>query len=341
MLTLTNLLTPYVQRVEAEMRHMIPSLNQHRPFFGQIHYHLGWANSAFEAETQRGGKRVRATFCLMAAEAFCGHIEPALSAAVAFELLHEFTLIHDDIEDGDRSRRHRPTLWTIVGIPQAINAGDGLFSLAQQALLHSQTRNIPAERVLDAQQRFNAAVLKICLGQHLDMAFESRCTVSPDEYLEMISGKTAALLACSGEVGALLAGAEEDDIAAMREIGESAGLAFQMCDDLLGIWGDPTRTGKPVGADIRAKKKSLPVAYALNQPNSDALHALYATPLSKESQIAEATRLIEATGARDYVIELARQQEQRALAHLSHLSAPPERLAPLRQLVQKLTQRDY
>ena len=341
MLTLTNLLAPYVQRVETEMRHMIPSLNQHRPFFGQIHYHLGWANSAFEAETQRGGKRVRATFCLMAAEAFSGKIEPALSAAVAFELLHEFTLIHDDIEDGDRSRRHRPTLWTIVGIPQAINTGDGLFTLAQQALLHSQTRGIPAEWVLDAQQRFNAAVLKICLGQHLDMAFESRCTISPDEYLEMINGKTAALLACCGEVGALLAGAKEEDVAAVHEIGEAAGLAFQMCDDLLGIWGDPKRTGKPVGADIRAKKKSLPVTYALNQPNSDALHALYAAPLTKECQIAEATRLIEATGARDYVIELARQQEQRALARLSDLSAPAERLVPLRQLVKKLTHRDY
>ena len=99
MLKLIDLLTPYVHRVEAEMRHMIPSLNQHRPFFGQIHYHLGWANTAFEAETQRGGKRVRATFCLMAAEAFSGSTESALSAAVAIELLHEFTLIHDDIED--------------------------------------------------------------------------------------------------------------------------------------------------------------------------------------------------------------------------------------------------
>ncbi len=341
MLTLTTLLTPYVQRVETEMRNLIPSLNQHRAFFGQIHYHLGWANAEFEADKQRGGKRVRAAFCLMAAEAFSGHIEPALSAAVALELLHEFTLIHDDIEDGDRSRRHRPTLWTIVGIPQAINAGDGLFTLAQQALLHSQTRNIPAQRVLDAQQRFNAAVLKICVGQHLDMAFEDRLDVSPDEYLEMIGGKTAALLACSGEIGALLAGANENDVAKIYEIGEAIGLAFQMCDDLLGIWGDSRRTGKPVGADIRAKKKSLPVVYALSQPESDTLRAMYAAPLNEDKQVAEASRLIEATGARDYVIELARQQEKRALTSLTQLNLPAEQLAPLRHLVEMLTRRDY
>ena len=341
MIKLRDLLTPYVTCVEAEIRELIPALNEHRAFFGQIHYHLGWANTAFEAQRQRTGKRVRAAFCLMACEAFRGTVEPALSAAVAIELLHEFTLIHDDIEDGDRSRRHRPTLWTIVGIPQAINAGDGLFALAQQALLHSHTRGIRAETVLDAQLRFNDAVLKICLGQHLDMAFETRGSVSPDEYLDMIKGKTATLLAFAGEVGALLAGADEQNVSALRETGEAMGLGFQMRDDLLGIWGDPARTGKPVGADIRAKKKSLPVTYALSQPDSDALRALYAGALTEDAQVAQATRLIEATGAKEYVIQLAREQEQRAIDMLSRVTVPQKTIAPLRQLVEMLTHRDY
>lgn len=341
MIKLRNVLTPYATQVETEMQRLIPTLNEHRPFFGQIHYHLGWANANYDPEKHAGGKRVRAAFCLMVCEAFTGSIERALSAAAATEFLHEFTLIHDDIQDGDRSRRHRPTLWTIVGARQAINAGDGLFALAQQAMLHSHTRGVPAEIVLRTQQRFNEAMVHLCIGQHLDMDFEDRSAVTPEEYLTMIDGKTAALLAFAGEAGALMAGADERSILAFRQTGRAVGLAFQMLDDILGIWGDPAKTGKPVGADIRAKKKSFPVAYALSQPASEELRALYAAPIEQESQVLQARRLIETTGARDYVLRCANEQKEQAFEALAQVALPREAMKTIYQLVELLVTRSY
>lgn len=341
MTTLPQLLAPYASAVEAAMRDLIPPLSAHPSFYHQLHYHLGWSDLEGNALSLPGGKRVRAALCLMACETLGGTQAQGLPAAAAVELLHEFSLIHDDIQDQDRARRHRPTLWTLVGEAQAINAGDGLFALAQQALLSSTSEGIAAEKVLHAQRRFNETAVALCIGQHLDMSFETRAVIAPEEYLEMIRGKTATLLAFACEVGALLAGAEAESIRALHEMGEALGLAFQMRDDLLGLWGDPELTGKPVGADIRARKKSLPVAYALSQPQSEQLRALYAGPLSESAQIQEARRLIEATGAREYATQLAEQQAQRAHEALAHVQAKAEALAPLQQLVTHLTHRDY
>jgi geranylgeranyl diphosphate synthase, type I len=341
MATLGNLLAPYAERVEEEMRRALPPLDLRPSFFGQIYYHLGWADQAYKPEVHSGGKRVRAAFCLMACEAASGDADAALPAAAAVELLHEFSLIHDDIVDGDRMRRHRPALWTLVGQPQAINTGDGLFALAQQALLCSKERGVPATRILDMQARFNETAVALCVGQHLDMSFEKRDIVSPEEYLEMILGKTAALLAFAGEAGAAMGGANEDTIRAFHQLGEALGLAFQMRDDLLGLWGDPRQTGKPVGADIRAKKKSLPVVYALSRPGSEPLRALYAVDFMDDIQVEEANRLIKATGARDYVTQLAREQAERATSTLEQIDAPAASLAPLRQLVGLLVHREH
>jgi geranylgeranyl diphosphate synthase, type I len=341
MTTLGDLLGPYVARVEEEMRRALPPLDARPSFFGQIYYHLGWANQAYEPEASSGGKRVRAAFCLMACEAVSGGPAAALPAAAAIEFLHEFSLIHDDIVDGDRTRRHRPALWTLVGQSQAINTGDGLFALAQQALLRSRARGVPAARVLDAQARFNETAVELCVGQHLDMSFEKREIVSPEEYLVMIQGKTAALLAFAGEAGAAMGGADEDSTGAFYQLGEALGLAFQMRDDLLGLWGDSRQTGKPVGADIRAKKKSLPVVYALSRPGSERLRALYATDPMDDSQVAEANQLIEATGARDFVTRLANEQAERAITLLEQIDVPAASLAPLRQLVNLLVHREH
>lgn len=340
MTTLNDLLAPYAARVEREMRSLMPPLEEMPTFFRQIYYHLGWANERYEREDGPTGKRVRAAFCLMCCEALTGSAERALAAAAAIEFLHEFSLIHDDIEDGDRLRRHRPTLWTRVGAPQAINAGDGLFALAQTTLLRSAERGVPAETVLHAQRRFNEVAVQLCIGQHLDMGFEQREAVTPDDYLTMIRGKTVALLAFAGEAGARMAGTDEPTASALHAVGEAMGLAFQMRDDLLGLWGEAHRTGKPVGADIRAKKKSLPVAYALSQPESDKLRALYAASITDDATVAEALRLIEATGAREYVTALIDEQETHAAAMLQHVPSPPDALARLQRLVELLSHRD-
>lgn len=340
MSALSELLEPYVEQVEAAMRDTVPPLGRH-DFMRLLHYHLGWSTIEGEPSDRPSGKRVRSALCLMLGEALGATRPQLMPAAVAVELLHEFSLIHDDIEDGDRTRRHQPTLWTLVGQPQAINAGDGLFAIAQQALLVCAEQGVPAGRVLEAQRRFNETAVQLCIGQFLDMGFERRDAVTPDEYIEMIGGKTGALIAFAGEVAALLAGADEPTIAAARAYSEAMGLAFQMHDDILGIWGDPEATGKPVGADIRAKKKSLPVAYALSQQQSDRLRALYAADLADEAQVKEARDLIVAAGGREFTQRHAAQQEQRARDALAQLPIPTERRAPLTLLLDLLAGRGH
>lgn len=340
-MSLTALLTPYANATVAKLRQVVPAIEAQPNFYGQVHYHLGWATADYQPTETPSGKRIRSAFCLMACELFADDFQPAVAAAAAIELLHDFSLVHDDIEDGDRTRRHRPTLWTLVGQPQAINAGDGLFALAQLALLQSTEAGVPAERVVQAQKRLNESALALCIGQYLDMSFEKREMVTPDEYIEMIRGKTATLLAFSGEVGGLMGGADEATTRQFYEMGEAMGLAFQMRDDLLGIWGDPAITGKPVGADIRAKKKSLPVAYALTHDESGELQALYRNSLRGKAKVERARHLIEATGAYEVVATRAAAYEAKAVAILTSLNMPEAKLRPLQALADELAQRTY
>lgn len=336
-----ELLRPYVAQIEQALRDYVPPLDRRPSFFGQLHYHLGWAGRDFSPESHPGGKRIRSAMTLMVCEAFAGTWQPAVPAAVAVELLHEFSLIHDDIEDRDVSRRHRPALWTVVGEAQAINAGDGLFALAQIALLRSREHGWPADRVLEAMRRFNETAVALCVGQHLDMSFEQTEVVEPEHYLEMVDGKTAALLSFAAAVGALAAGAPTEQVDRTASFARHLGLGFQMRDDLLGLWGDSRRTGKPVGADIAARKKSLPVLFALAQPESARLRALYAGPLDSANAIAEASALILASGAKDYVEQVAARHEAEAREILDQLDLAAGRAGVLHRLADSLAMRDY
>ncbi|GAP64569.1 geranylgeranyl diphosphate synthase, type I [Ardenticatena maritima] len=300
--TIRDLVAPYVPDIEAAMRRYVPPIEgEGAAMFGMLHYHLGWADETFRPARQPTGKRVRAALVLMSAEGLGVPRERALPAAAAVELVHEFSLIHDDIEDGDRERRHRPTLWTLWGVPQAINAGDALFAIAHRALFGLADVGVPAERVVHAAHRFSETMVALCRGQHQDMAFETRLDVTPDEYRAMIAGKTGVLLGLAAELGAIIAGLPDDDRARYRRFGERLGRAFQIQDDLLGLWGETHQTGKPVGNDIRKRKKSLPVLLALAHPGPDAesLRALYAreTPLT-DADVERALAIIEQTGAR-------------------------------------------
>lgn len=338
------LLSPYVEAVEDELRRRVPPAEGvYRGLYGMLHYHLGWANQDFEPERGPRGKRIRSALCLLACEALRGDFTPALPAAAAVELLHEFSLIHDDIEDDDRERRHRPTVWVNWGKAQGINAGDTLFALAQLTLLSLSEQDLPADLVLRAHTRFNETAVRLCQGQFLDISFERRTRVRPDEYLAMISGKTAALLGFAVELGGLVAGAQDDQLTALQTFGEALGLAFQMQDDLLGLWGDPKRTGKPAGNDIRKRKKSLPVTVALADegPAGARLRALYSRPRLDDEAVAEALALIEQTGARTRLHAMAHHEHERALRALERLTLAPERLAPLQALAGALLERDY
>jgi geranylgeranyl diphosphate synthase type I len=303
-----------------------------RNFYGMLHYHLGWVDQDFKPAHSDSGKRLRPIFALLSCEASNGDWQAALPAAAAIELLHNFSLIHDDIEDGDRTRRGRATLWSIWGQSQAINAGDALFTLSHMALSGMVSRNVPPPRRLAVRERFDQACLALTQGQHLDLSFESRSMIGEDEYLRMIGGKTAALVAGACAIGAIVAGGDQIDH--FDRFGFELGYAFQIEDDLLGIWGDPKVTGKPAGNDIRHRKKSLPIAFGLAR--SEELQRLYAHPSIDVEQI---IKRLEQLGAREYAESIAAQHHQQALAALEATGADNNAAYALKELANNLLHR--
>jgi geranylgeranyl diphosphate synthase type I len=248
------------------------------------------------------GKRLRPQILLTVAECEGGDGSIALGAAAALELLHNFSLIHDDIEDGDEMRHGRPTLWARHGVRAALVAGDAMSALAYLTLVDG-SRDLPSQRVAAMMRCLQEAHFRMCEGQAFDIGFETATFVTFDEYVRMIEGKTAALLAVACELGAWAAGASEERAAAFSSVGRAYGLAFQVRDDVLGTWGRTEETGKPSGADIRRRKWSFPVAWALAQPASadrSIVADAYATiGTLDEQQAARVIAALERLGARD------------------------------------------
>lgn len=334
----------WLPAVETHLRSL---LSGERPEFqgmwGMMRYHIGWEDQFGQPENAPQGKRVRPLVVLMACQAAGGDPAQAIPAAAAVELLHNFSLIHDDIEDGSDARRHRPTLWTWAGAAQAINTGDAMFSLARIALNGLSETGISAERVLLAQRLFDRTCLHLTEGQYLDMDFETRLQVSLDHYLIMIAGKTAALLAACAQLGAIIGGADEMTAAHFWRFGHELGLSFQIQDDILGIWGDEARTGKSVAADILTRKKTLPVLWALAQSGPDAqrLRQLYALDRAlTPADLPSILPLFAALDVRAHAEAAAEQHAQAALAALTATNAEPDGIQPLRELAQKLLGRD-
>ncbi len=315
-------------------------------FYSWMHFHLGWADETFHPKLADGGKRLRPVFCLLACEMVSGRYEPALPAAAAIELLHNFSLVHDDIEDGDKLRRHRATLWTLVGVPHAINAGDALFALAQCELLRLPANGVPAERVLHVSEIFQRACVQIVEGQFLDMRGEQMADSSLAYYKKMVAGKTAALLGAATAIGAGVATDDSSTTRRYREFGIELGMAFQMTDDILGLWGDPGVTGKPAGADLQHKKKSLPIVLALAQGGElgSALQHLFSQAAINESELAEIMRQMDAAGIRhqaELEAEKHRHRATRILARIISDGVASEAAAnTVDELATLLTKRD-
>ena len=234
------------------------------PFYQMMAYHLGWTSSTGDplGAAAATGKRLRPALAVLVCEALGGSPDAARGAAVAVELVHNFSLVHDDIQDRSDYRRGRETVWRLWGAPQAINVGDAMFALAQLALV-GQTPN-PA-RLPEALRRLNQTCLSLVEGQFLDLQLESIASVSFDLYEQMIARKTAALIACACSLGALAADADESTVTACADLGRQLGIAFQFQDDLLGIWGNPRQTGKPIATDILSRKKGLPLVLAMTR----------------------------------------------------------------------------
>jgi geranylgeranyl diphosphate synthase, type I len=301
-------------------------------------HHFGWWDERGNPADATGGKAIRPALALLAAEAAGAEPSAAVPAAAAIELVHSFSLLHDDVMDGDRTRRNRPTTWAAFGVGAAILGGDALLTLAFDVLAGSEH---PA--ATESMRRLSAAVQDLVDGQSADMAFETRADVDLPECLAMAEGKTGTLLGCACELGALF-GERPDHAGRLRAFGEHLGLAFQLVDDLLGIWGDPQVTGKPVYSDLRRRKKSLPVVAALTSDTAagHSLAALYHrdAPLS-DGELMDAAELIELAGGRTWCRRKADALLADALRQLWSI-APAERPArELETLARLVTDRDH
>ncbi|MEV0964542.1 MULTISPECIES: polyprenyl synthetase family protein [unclassified Streptomyces] len=298
-------------------------------------YHFGWIDVHGRPADGDGGKAVRPALALLSAEAAGAAPEVGVPGAVAVELVHNFSLLHDDLMDGDEQRRHRDTVWKVHGPAQAILVGDALFALANEILLELGT--VEAGR---ATRRLTTATRKLIDGQAQDISYEHRERVTVEECLEMEGNKTGALLACAVSIGAVLGGADDRTADALDAYGYHLGLAFQAVDDLLGIWGDPEATGKQTWSDLRQRKKSLPVVAALaaGGPASRRLGELLAADAKadpderpgaaggfdafSEEEFATRAALIEEAGGRDWTSQEARRQHAVAVAALDRVDMP-------------------
>lgn len=312
----------------------IPALDA---YYGQMRYHLGWVDTSLAPVSSNTGKLLRPILLLLAYEAAGAwglantdladttHIQRALPVAVAIELIHNFTLIHDDIEDGDTERRHRPTLWKLWGIPQAINTGDGMFALSRQILWDTLDNGVESALAVRLGSIFDRTVQTIAEGQYLDLSFETRQDVSVAMYVDMIRRKTAALMSSAAEMGALLGTRDQETIDRLRAFGQTIGVAFQVRDDILGVWASTAELGKTVAGDIYRRKKSLPILHALehaSEQDQQVLRTLYQQEATiTQEQLDTILSILEHTQTKNYCRKFLSEQCQfayKALASVPH-----------------------
>jgi len=301
-------------------------------------YHLGFTDPHGAPIEGDGGKSVRPALAFLSAEAAGAPSSTGLPGAVAVELVHNFSLLHDDVMDQDLERRHRPTAWALFGVGPAILAGDALLTLAHQELVDAATPHGVA-----AASALARATASMIAGQGEDLGFESRLDVSVQECLRMCEHKTGALLSCAASVGAILAGASPDMVDALADYGVQLGLAFQAVDDVLGIWGRPEVTGKPAANDLRQHKKSLPVVAALAAGGEAAhrLAGLLSNGSLREEDVATGVRLVEEAGGRRVAESEAERRLESALAALERAPLESSARDQLAEVARFVTAREF
>lgn len=329
----TSLRVAMLEAIEKDLKNAIQPIEPDRypELARMIHHHMGWLDDA-----QSSGKRIRPLITLLCCAGAGGEWRSALPAASAIELIHSFTLIHDDIEDQSETRRGRATLWKLWGIPQAINTGDSLFTISRLTTHRLVEADISPERILEAQRILDQACLRLTQGQYLDLSFEAQERVSIADYLEMIEGKTSALLTASSTIGAQLAGAPSSTTDKYRAFGYHLGLAFQVQDDILGIWGDPEQTGKPASDDLRQRKKTLPTLYGMEKSPSFA--ALFSQNVDQIA-IQDLREALNQVDALDHARTFSQRQTELALKALKEADPIETAGTELENISRRLTQR--
>ena len=341
-MNLPSVFNKYRGDIDAELKSVFSE--RQSPLYDMMRYHMGWVDEKGKAISISGGKALRPTLCLLACEAVGGDYRQALPAAAAIELVHNYSLIHDDIQDDDRERRHRPTVWSIWGKPQAIGAGTAMRILADLALLRLQELGVPDQKQLRAHYLIDEECMSLIEGQYLDISYETRFDITIQDYLNMIRKKTAALLSCSLELGAMLGTDDELVTEGFRNVGMNLGIAFQIRDDILGIWGEEQKTGKPSRSDIRRKKKTFPVIWAFDKAKGDLrtdLLNFYRDGASVGSGITTVLRVLKTVGAQTQAQKLAETYRDEALAAIKGLPLTASAAYDLQELLNFLVERDF
>lgn len=334
----------WADRCLSRMRATVTLLGSRAPLLAEMaEYHLGWSRN-FNGEERFRGKMIRPLIAIYASQAVGGveAAEHAVPLAAAIELLHNFTLIHDDIQDNSPSRRHRPTVWARWGEAQAINAGDALFAAAHLALLDAADAGASPQVVIDLIRGFDATTIEIVSGQVLDLQFETRQDVTTTEYIEMITGKTARIVEFAAGGGAWVAGADPELAEHLAEFGLALGIGFQVQDDLLGTFGAASETGKAAADDIRRKKQSLPVLLLRQVACAEdrtLLSSVYAEEELDQAAVATVLRLMDQYQIDRRVRETVTEYHDRAVASLTATGLPTAALAPLLALTLRLETR--
>lgn len=323
--------------IESELQRQISRFDSPRtqPFHEMLTYHMGWTGEG--AGPEATGKRIRPLLVLLCTAACNPPWQPALPAAAAIELVHNFSLVHDDIQDNSDKRRGRPTTWVKWGMPMAINVGDALFVMSNQAIMELKG-NYPAETVVRAAEILHNTCLELTRGQFLDMSYEKRNDLSVEDYWPMISGKTAALISACCHMGALLGGGDEAKQESYRAFGHYLGLAFQVQDDILGIWGDEALTGKSAASDLIEGKNSLPVLAGLG--TSGKFAARWKEGSIRANEVQELTRLLASEGAYETAADASKQMTDLALMSLREADPQGEAGDALFELTDKLLKRN-
>lgn len=324
---------PLLSAIETELQRQVERLDTPRTriFYEMMTYHMGWTGEG--AGPEATGKRIRPLMVLLCAASCGAEWNSALPAAAAVELVHNFSLVHDDIEDNSDKRRGRATVWKKWGMPQGVNAGDGLFALSNLAIT-DLVNSFPAETVVKAAQILHNTCLDLTRGQFLDISYEDRADLSVEDYWPMVTGKTAALLAGCCALGSLLGGADEAAQEAYRSFGHYLGLAFQVQDDILGVWGNEALTGKSAASDLIEGKKSLPVLFGLQKKGKFA-DRWKKGPI-RADEVEEVASILAEESAYESSHAAARQMTEMALTSLREANPQGEAGEALNELANKL-----
>ena len=327
----------YLPAIEHEIKKAVSPIDgsTYHNLRSMIAYHLGWEGD--KTGPVATGKRIRPLLLLLTCSAAGGDWKIALPAAASVELIHNFSLLHDDIEDNSPLRRGRPTVWMKWGIPQAINTGDAMFSLAHLSMLNLG-KTTSQHITLEAARIIQKTCFNLTQGQFLDISFEDQKEITIEDYWLMVSGKTAALLGACTELGALIAGASQEIQQLYQSFGFNLGLAFQVLDDVLGIWGDESKMGKSTSSDLITGKKTLPVLYGLEKSKvfADRWRQGHITA----DEVPPLARILEAVGVRTQIQTAANQLTQKALASFVDAKPTGEAGKALQELANELLQRD-